>query len=75
MFITLAFSVVKYGSVPLKSKACHEMALRILLRSIEGHANRYGRYIKPLLALSIDFYVRIIVRIYTGQFQCKESST
>lgn len=67
--------IVKYGSVPLKSKACHEIALRILLRCIEGHANRYGRYIKPLLSLSIDFYARVFVRVYTGQFQCKESST
>jgi tRNA (guanine26-N2/guanine27-N2)-dimethyltransferase len=67
--------IVKYGAVPLRSKACHEMALRILLRTIESHANRYGRYIKPLLSLSIDFYVRVFVRVFTGQFQCKESST
>ncbi|KAL7043139.1 hypothetical protein ACKWTF_001407 [Chironomus riparius] len=67
--------IVKYGSVPLRSKACHEMALRILIRSVETTANRYGRYIKPLLCLSIDFYVRVFVRIFTGQFQCKESST
>lgn len=67
--------IVKYGSVPLKSKACHEMALRILLRCIEGHANRYGRYIKPLLSLSVDFYARVFVRVFSGQFQCKDSST
>jgi tRNA (guanine26-N2/guanine27-N2)-dimethyltransferase len=67
--------IVKYGSVPLKSKACHEIALRILLRCIESHANRYGRYIKPLLSLSVDFYARVFVRVYTGQFKCKESST
>lgn len=66
---------MKYGSVPLKSKACHEMALRILLRCIEGHANRYGRYIKPLLSLSVDFYARVFVRVFSGQFQCKDSST
>lgn len=67
--------IAKYGSVPLRTKACHEMALRILLRCLEGHANRYGRYIKPLLSLSVDFYARVFVRVYTGQFQCKESST
>lgn len=67
--------IVKYGSVPLRSKACHEMGLRILLRFIESTANRYGRYIKPLLSLSIDFYVRVFLRVYTGQLQCKESST
>lgn len=67
--------IVKYGSVPLRTKACHEMGLRILLRCIEGHANRYGRYIQPLLSLSIDFYLRVFVRVYSGQFQCKMSAT
>lgn len=63
----------KYGTIPLRNKACHEMALRILLRTIEGHANRYGRYIEPLLSVSVDFYVRVFVRVYTGQNQCKYS--
>lgn len=67
--------IVKYGVVPLRTKACHEMALRILLRTIETQANRYGRYIKPLLSVSVDFYIRVVVRVFTGQFECKESST
>uniref|UniRef100_A0A182P4Q4 tRNA (guanine(26)-N(2))-dimethyltransferase n=1 Tax=Anopheles epiroticus TaxID=199890 RepID=A0A182P4Q4_9DIPT len=66
---------VKYGSVPLKTKACHEMALRILLRCIETTATRYGRYMKPLLSISADFYIRVFVRIYTGQYACKKSSS
>ncbi|OQR66270.1 tRNA (guanine(26)-N(2))-dimethyltransferase-like [Tropilaelaps mercedesae] len=33
----------KYGSVSLRGKFCHEMALRILLFSIESAANRHGR--------------------------------
>ncbi len=41
------------------------MALRILLQSIEGHANRYKRTITPLLSLSVDFYIRVFVRIHT----------
>ena len=65
----------KYGSVSLKSKCCHEMALRIVLQSIESHANRYGRYIEPLLSLSIDFYCRVFVRIRSGQKQCKSSTS
>ncbi|CAD7080147.1 unnamed protein product [Hermetia illucens] len=64
---------VKYGSVPLKTKACHEMALRILLRCIEGHANRYGKYIEPLLSISADFYVRVFVRVFYGPIVCKRS--
>lgn len=64
---------VKYGSVPLRMKSCHEMALRILLHCIEAHANRYGKYIEPLLSISADFYVRIFVRVYTSQAKCKFS--
>lgn len=66
---------VKYGSVPLKTKACHEMALRILLRCIETTATRYGRYMVPLLSISADFYIRVFVRIFTGQYACKKSSS
>lgn len=65
----------KYGSIPLKTKACHEQALRILLRCIESHATRYGRYIKPLLSISADFYIRVFVRVFTSPLQCKLSSS
>ncbi|CAN1780851.1 Probable tRNA (guanine(26)-N(2))-dimethyltransferase 1 [Linum perenne] len=56
----------EYGSYPLRGKYCHEMALRILLSSIESHANRYKRYIVPVLSVQMDFYVRVFVRIYTS---------
>ncbi|CAN1765277.1 Probable tRNA (guanine(26)-N(2))-dimethyltransferase 1 [Linum perenne] len=56
----------KYGAYPLRGKYCHEMALRILLASIESHANRYKRYIVPVLSVQMDFYVRVFVRIYTS---------
>ena len=49
----------KYGSVPFKSKSCHEMALRILLNTIHQIASRNGKYVEPLISCSIDFYVRI----------------
>lgn len=65
----------KYGSMPLKGRFCHEMALRIVLQSIESHANRYSRYIEPLISISADFYVRIFVRIHTGQQHVKQSVT
>ena len=41
----------KYGSYPLHRSYCHEMALRILLASIESHANRYKRHIVPVKAV------------------------
>ena len=31
-----------YGSFPVHRPYCHEMALRILLASIESHANRWA---------------------------------
>ena len=65
----------KYGAVSLRGKNGHEHALRIVLQCIEAHANRYGRYIEPLLSLSIDFYVRIFVRVFTSQKKCKETSS
>ena len=66
---------VKYGAVSLKAKSCHEMALRIVLQCIQAHANRYGRYIEPLLSLSIDFYVRVFVRVRLGPKVCKQSTS
>lgn len=66
---------LKYGAISLKTKACHEQALRILIRCIESHATRYGRHIKPLLSISADFYIRVFVRIFTSPLQCKMSSS
>uniref|UniRef100_A0A1J3E3N6 tRNA (guanine(26)-N(2))-dimethyltransferase n=1 Tax=Noccaea caerulescens TaxID=107243 RepID=A0A1J3E3N6_NOCCA len=63
----------KYGSYPLKGKYCHEMALRILLASIESHANRYKRYIVPVLSVQMDFYVRVFVRVYTSASAMKNT--
>ncbi|KAJ1360821.1 RNA methyltransferase tRNA(m5U54)methyltransferase [Parelaphostrongylus tenuis] len=65
----------KYGSTTVRMKCCHELALRILLRSIDSHANRYTRYIEPLLSISVDFYVRVFVRIRSGALMAKESGT
>lgn len=47
-----------YGGVSLKAEYCHESALRLLLHSLSTSAGRYGRWIEPVLSLSIDFYVR-----------------
>lgn len=65
----------KYGSISLKSKFCHEMALRIILRSIESQANKYGRYIIPLVSLSIDFYARVFVQVFTSPSEAKRSAS
>ncbi|KAM7279457.1 hypothetical protein ACFE04_006591 [Oxalis oulophora] len=64
----------KYGSYPLRGKYYNEMALRILLACIESHANRYKRYIVPVLSVVMDFYIRVFVRIYTSANEIKNST-
>eukprot|EP01134_Creolimax_fragrantissima_P001174 CFRG1174T1 len=65
----------KYGSMPLRAPYCHEMGLRILLQCINTHAARYKRYIEPMLSLSIDFYLRVFVRVYTSPQEVKKSAS
>lgn len=54
-----------YGGVSVKAEYSHEVALRLVLHAIATAAGRYGRYIQPLLSLSIDFYLRVFVRVWT----------
>lgn len=65
----------KYGAVSLKGKFCHEMALRIILHSLDSRANCYQRFVAPLLAVSADFYVRVFVRVFGGQAKVKASAS
>ncbi|KAI1886658.1 hypothetical protein AGOR_G00198070 [Albula goreensis] len=65
----------KYGSVSIKAKYCHEMALRIILHSLDQRAGVYQRYIEPLLSISADFYIRVFVRVFTGQTKVKNSAS
>uniref|UniRef100_A0A3Q2YT74 tRNA (guanine(26)-N(2))-dimethyltransferase n=1 Tax=Hippocampus comes TaxID=109280 RepID=A0A3Q2YT74_HIPCM len=65
----------KYGSVSIKAKYCHELALRIILHSLDQRANAYQRYIQPLLSVSVDFYIRVFVRVFTGQAAVKNSAS
>ena len=51
-----------------------QKALRILLASLEGHAARSHRYIVPLVSLSIDYYIRVFVRVYTSPSEVKRSA-
>ncbi|XP_072255575.1 tRNA (guanine(26)-N(2))-dimethyltransferase isoform X2 [Pyxicephalus adspersus] len=65
----------KYGAMSLKSRFCHEMALRILLHSLDLRSNCYQRYIVPLISISADFYIRVFVRVFTGQAKVKMSAS
>ncbi|TFK55045.1 TRM-domain-containing protein [Heliocybe sulcata] len=64
-----------YGGIPVKAEYCHEAALRLVLHTISTSAARYGRYIQPLLSLSIDFYVRIFVKIKFQAIEVKKAAT
>jgi tRNA (guanine26-N2/guanine27-N2)-dimethyltransferase len=61
-----------YGGVGTRVEYCHEVALRLLLHAISTSAGRYGRYMEPVLTLSIDFYIRVFVRIYTRPVEVKK---
>lgn len=53
----------QYGGTPLKGEPCHEGGLRLILNAIAQSAGRYGMSIEPLLSLSIDYYIRVFVRV------------
>lgn len=58
----------RYASLPLQSaKYLQELALRILLHSIAISAAKYGRTIRPILSVGINFYVRVFVEIYNDK--------
>ena len=56
----------RYGSMPInKSKYLQELALRILLCDIAKRAATYGRNIKPILSVGMNFYVRVFIEVYS----------
>ncbi|PVU99260.1 hypothetical protein BB559_000873 [Furculomyces boomerangus] len=63
----------KYGGVPIRSEFCHELGLRLLLHSVQSSATRYQRFIKPVLSCSIDFYIRVFVRVYDSAKDTKDA--
>jgi tRNA (guanine26-N2/guanine27-N2)-dimethyltransferase len=66
----------KYGSVNIpNSPYTHEMALRILLYSIQSTAAKYKLAIEVLQSCSIDYYVRVFVRVWNSPLRMKEASS
>lgn len=64
----------QYGGQTLYSDASHESALRLVLNMVASTAAKYGRSIEPMLSLSIDFYVRLFIRIKTSPIQVKQNA-
>lgn len=65
----------KYGAFPLHRPYGHEQGLRILLAAVEAAAARAGKGITPVLSVSVDFYIRVFVRVHTSPAAAKLSST
>ena len=65
----------KYGSSPLGKEYCHEMALRMVLYTINTMANKHGLQIDPLLSLTVDFYIRLFIRVKRSPLECHQAIT
>ncbi|CAD7927343.1 unnamed protein product [Amoebophrya sp. A120] len=62
----------RYGGTPLKAKYVHEMSLRLLLNAIQSTAARHQRVVEPLVCASMDFYIRVFVRVRDSPLQAKD---
>jgi len=63
----------KYNSMPVRGRYLHELSLRMLLHTIDMTANKYKRYIVPWLSMSIDYYVRVFVRVFDSAAEVKNA--
>lgn len=61
-----------YGGSNVWGDATHESALRLVLGLVGRTAAKYGISIEPVLSLSIDFYVRVFVRVWEKPIKVKE---
>jgi len=60
----------KYGAAPLGKAYCHEQALRMVLFMINSMANKHGKSIEPMVSLTVDFYVRLFIRVHDSLQSC-----
>lgn len=66
----------KYGTINLSnSPYCHEFALRTVLHTLSVCATRYKRVIIPLVSCSIDFYVRLFVKVSAKPIETKKAAS
>ncbi|KAF9765046.1 tRNA (guanine(26)-N(2))-dimethyltransferase [Nosema granulosis] len=54
---------VKYSTTILKGFSKHETPLRVVLSLISRQASKFDCSIEPLVSLSLDFYIRVFVRV------------
>lgn len=58
---------MKYSTLIKKVYCKNETPIRVLLSYISREFAKYDSKIIPVLSLSVDFYVRVIVRVFKGQ--------
>ena len=63
----------KYGASPLGKPYCHEQALRMVLYTINTIANKHGLRVEPLMSLTVDFYIRLFIRVKKSASECQQS--
>ncbi|ODV96678.1 hypothetical protein PACTADRAFT_83992 [Pachysolen tannophilus NRRL Y-2460] len=61
-----------YGGTNVWGDPTHESALRLVLNLIASTAAKYKKTIEPQLCLSIDFYVRLFIKVKTSPIKVKE---
>lgn len=65
----------KYGGLPMRGDTCHEMALRLVLGALHSCASRHKKVIQPICSVSVDFYVRLFVRLRKSPLESKLSAS
>lgn len=61
-----------YGGVNMVGhESTHESALRLVLNLLSQTAAKYKKTVEPLLSLSIDFYVRVFIKVRTAPIEVK----
>ncbi|KAM0677956.1 tRNA methyltransferase 1 [Binucleata daphniae] len=60
---------IKYNAMIMKTPAHHEQSLRILLGYICKAAGKFNKHIEPILCVSVDFYIRLFVKLRKGHFK------
>ncbi|KAL0239304.1 hypothetical protein PCE1_004991 [Barthelona sp. PCE] len=63
----------RYQAVPTHTGTRHEVSLRMLLGHLSRTAAKYKRIIQPLFCMSIDYYIRCVVRVFENPEEAKSS--
>lgn len=63
----------RYGAVPLKTRYCHELGIRILIGFCVKLGAQYDLGIVPILSYSADHYFRVYIRVEEGANRADKS--